>query len=394
MNTLNTKGKSLLIVGMLFMAAITLAATFVNVYLIRLTDDLGLIILQNIANYIALLGAFLLGTKLLKRMNMNAILALGIASIIVYYFSILLLKQRASEYLILLGVFNGIGNGLYYFGFNILVGKIIEEHGRAKFFGLQSAFSYVFGVIAPAVSGFIIVSFTKLTGYYVLFGCSLVLFAIAIMMLSRLKGVRVESEYHILQALVSKNRYWRTNLYINASFGMREVIYAQIFIVFAYMIISNEQIVGNLNAMMSFIGVFSGIFIASRFTNRTQKKYYLIAAVLYCISFVSLAIFKNEIALFCMYVVLGLVICWYTVIYQSLKYKLSSYTSDGISESDFIIATEFPMALGRVIGLFVSLFLHQLLGNDVYPILFMIISVMLLIDYVVIEKRVHWLQEI
>lgn len=97
MNTLNTRGKMLLLVGMLFMAAITLASTFVNVYLIRLTDDLGIIILQNIANYIALLGAFLLGTKLLKKMDMNAILALGISSVIVYYFAILLLKEKASE---------------------------------------------------------------------------------------------------------------------------------------------------------------------------------------------------------------------------------------------------------------------------------------------------------
>lgn len=392
MKKLDTRARSLLMVGMLFMAAMTLASTFVNVYLIRLTDDLGLIILQNIANYVALLGSFLLGTKLLKKVSMNTILKLGIFSVIIYYFSILLLKEKASDFLILLGVFNGVGNGLYYFGFNVLVGKVVSEQGRASFFGLQSSFSYIFGVVAPAVSGFVIVSFTELAGYYVLFGCSLVLFVIAILLLSRLKNVSVESEYHILRALTSKNKYWFTNLYINTSFGMREVIYTQVFIVFAYKIITNEQIVGNLNSMMSLIGVFSGIFIASKFTSRTQKKFYLLAGILYFLAFMSLAIFGNQITIIFTYVVLGLVICWYNVIFQGLKYKLSSYTIEGTSESDYIIATEFPMALGRIVGLVVSLLLHQVLGDIVYQVLFAVISIMLLIDYVVIERSVHWLQ--
>lgn len=392
MKKLDQRARSLLMVGMLFMAAMTLASTFVNVYLIRLTDNLGLIILQNIANYAALLGAFLLGTKLLKKISMNTILKMGIFSVIIYYFSILLLKEKASDYLVLLGVFNGIGNGLYYFGFNVLVGKVVSEKARASFFGFQSSFSYIFGVIAPAVSGFIIVSFTKLAGYYVLFGCSLVLFAIAIFLLSKLEGVKVESEYHVLKALTSKNKYWFTNFYINTSFGMREVIYTQVFIVFAYKIITNEQVVGNLNSMMSLIGVFSGIFIASKFTNRSQKKFYLLAGILYFIAFISLAIFGNQMAIIFTYIVLGLVICWYQVVFQGLKYKLSSYTIEGTSESDYIIATEFPMALGRIVGLAISLSLNLLLGESVYQILFAVISVMLLIDYVVIEKSVHWLQ--
>jgi YQGE family putative transporter len=393
MNHLDTKTKSLLMVGMTFLAAITLAGTFVNVYLIRLTGNLGLIILQSIMSFSSLLIAFLLGTKLLHKLSINRILGIGVVSTITYYALILILKEKASDILMFLGVFNGIGSGLYYFSFNLLVGKVVAEENRHRFFGYQSSFGYVFGVVAPAVSGFIIVSFTALTGYYILFGMALILFVLAIIILTKITDTEMETDYHILKALRAKNKYWRTNLYINTSFGMREIIYTQIFAVFAYKLITNEQTVGNLISMMSFISVLSGVFIASKFTNRTQEKFYLRAAVLYFLAFMSLSLFPSSITLTFTYIVLGITISWYSVIYQTLKYKLSNYPSDGISSSDYIIASEFPMAAGRITGLIISLGLNYFLGDGVYSVLFVIISVMLLIDYAVIKKSVNWLKE-
>lgn len=391
---LDKSAATLLIVGILYLAGMTLASTFVNVYLIRLTNDLGLIILQNIANYIALLLAFILGSRLVKKTSISNLFRVGIISTILYYFFILVLKEQASNYLIYLGIFMGIGSGLYYFSFNILIGKLVSEDKQPSFFSFQTTFSYIFGVVAPAISGMVIVNFTKLTGYYVLFGCALVLFIIAIGVLVNLNGVKVETDYHILEALFTKNKYWYTNFYYNLSFGLREAIYAQIFIVFAYRIINNEQTIGNLNSMMSLIGVFSGLLIASKFNLRNLRKYEILAGCLYFIALMSLALFANDLVLIFSYAVLGVVICWNTVIFQLVKYKLASFTKEGTNQSDYIIATEFPMAIGRIIGLIVSLLLNQLIGGElVYRLLLAVISVMIFIDYFVVSKSVNWLEE-
>lgn len=125
---LSKDASALLAIGMLFLAGLMIAATFVNVYLIRLTDDMGLMILQNIAVYAALLFAFVLGTKYVKKGNMLTLLRIGLLANMLYYLLILVLKEKAGTYLIALGMFNGFGQGFYYFTFNILVGKLTSEN--------------------------------------------------------------------------------------------------------------------------------------------------------------------------------------------------------------------------------------------------------------------------
>lgn len=281
-NKLSKDARTLLMIGMLFLAGLVIASTFVNVYLIRLTNDMGLMILQNIAVYAALLSGFMIGTKYVQKGNMLTLLRAGLIANILYYLLILLLKEKAADYLIFLGIFNGFGQGFYYFTFNILVGHLTQENERSKFFSYQTSFSYIFGVVAPTISGYIIVKFSELSGYYVLFATSLIIFIIAILFSFKLGQVNADTTYQILPILKLKhNPYWDTNKYLNFSFGFREALYAQIFTVFSYLVISNEQIIGNLNSMMSLIGVASSLLIASRFTVENQRKYHLIFTVLY-----------------------------------------------------------------------------------------------------------------
>jgi len=105
----------------------------------------------------------MVGTRLILKINLTTILRIGIISIIVYYLCILLLQENTAIFIIPLGIFNGIGQGLYYFSFNLLVGQIVgEEQGR--FFSFQQTFGYVFDVILPFISGIIIANFTTVTG--------------------------------------------------------------------------------------------------------------------------------------------------------------------------------------------------------------------------------------
>lgn len=392
---LSHDARILLLVGILFLSGMTIASTFVNVYLIRLTDNMGLMILQNVSNYATLLGAFLFGTYYVKKGSILTLLKVGILSAVIYYSMILLLKEKASQYLILLGMFNGVGMGFYYFAFNILVGKFTDEEHRAAFFSYQTSFSYIFGVIAPMISGYIIVRYSQLTGYYILFAVSVIVYILAIIMACTLKNVRSDETYHVLDILKLKNnKYWDANRYYNFSIGLREAIYAQIFMVFAYMILNNEQIIGNLNSMMSLIGVLSSIFIASKFTLENQKKYHLYASIIYMISLASLAIFASPLALTLTFILNGLVICWNSVIFQTMKYQLSARAKDGFNDGDYIIACEFPTAAGRILGLLIFYGLNALWGGfNLYRVLLLAVSFGLLIDHYVIEKKLGWMKD-
>lgn len=394
-NKLSKDARTLLMIGMLFLAGLVIASTFVNVYLIRLTNDMGLMILQNIAVYAALLSGFMIGTKYVQKGNMLTLLRAGLIANILYYLLILLLKEKAADYLIFLGIFNGFGQGFYYFTFNILVGHLTQENERSKFFSYQTSFSYIFGVVAPTISGYIIVKFSELSGYYVLFATSLIIFIIAILFSFKLGQVNADTTYQILPILKLKhNPYWDTNKYLNFSFGFREALYAQIFTVFSYLVISNEQIIGNLNSMMSLIGVASSLLIASRFTVENQRKYHLIFTVLYILSLGSLGLLASKYSLYLSYALNGVILCWNSVIFQNLKYQLASRADSGFNQGDYIITTEFPMAAGRLIGLILFFLLNIRFGGfDLYRALLVGISFIAVLDHIVIGKKINWLEK-
>ncbi|MCD7809605.1 MAG: MFS transporter [Erysipelotrichaceae bacterium] len=394
MKHLSKETKYLLMIGMLYLAGTNIAMTFVNVYLIRLTNNIGFIIIQNIFNYTALLSAFIGGTQLIHKLDLKVILDIGIISTCLYYLSILMLQKEASLLLIPLGIFNGIGQGFYYFSFNLLTGKLVKENEQGRFFSYQQSFSYIFGVITPSISGVIIARFTTLKGYYILFSFAVLLFILGMVISRNMSSFSENKNIRMIEALkVKHNKYWNTLKYYSFSNGIRESIYNQIFTVFAYAIINNEQIIGNCNSLMAFIGIFSSICIASQFNRNNQKNYHLIASIIYFVICLLLGTTRSFIMLVIFYVLMGFIYCWNNTIYQSMKYQLSNASATILSPYEFITASEFPIALGRITGLSFALILCQLMTPiNAYGLLMIIGGSIWLIDHVVINKEVKWLE--
>lgn len=393
MNKLSKDSLFLLIIGCLFNAGITVAGTFVNVYLIRLTNDMGLMILQNIANYLMIICGFVFGTYFTKKGGkMLSLLRIGVLGVIAYYALVLLLKEKAGDYLIILGLFNGIGQGFYYFTFNLLIGKLLKAYEQSKFFSYQQSFTYFFGTIAPTISGYIIVRFTELTGYYVLFGTAVLVFLLAIVFSVKLKKVEITESFSLLPVLLEKgNKHWNLLKYNGFSFALREVIYAQIYTVVAYLIISNESVIGNLTSIMSLIAVFSSIFIASKFNSNNHKKYHFFFSIGYALSLGCLGIFASPFTLCMSFIINGIVLTWKTVIYSTYVYQLAEYASGNYTKSDYIIVVEVFLAIGRILGLLVFYVLNLYMDSFLlYRILLVAITIIPFIDHYVINKKIQW----
>ena len=394
-NTLTKETKYLLIVGMLFLAGSNIASVFLNVYLVRLTNSIFIILFQNILNYVSLLIAFIIGTKFISKINLVTFLKTGIFSMIAYYLLILSLKEQAQLFLIPLGIFNGIGQGFYYFSFNLLTGQLVKKSEQGHFFSYQQTFSYLFGIIIPSLSGYIISIYTKLTGYYILFFISALLLIIGIYMSIFIKGLTLNQNIRLLEVLKLKgNKYWNANKYYNFSNGIRDSIFNQIFTVFAYTIISNEQIISQFNSIMACIGIFSSSLIASKFNRTNQKNYHLIASMIYFGIMSLLGIFQSPKILLITYILLGVVYCWNQTIFQSVKFQLAKIANNDYNQYEYIVASEFPIALGRIIGLSISLITCSLFSlNNAYRFLIIFNGTLWLIDHFIINKKVQWLEK-
>lgn len=393
---MTSKAKILLAVAMLFSAGNSVAATFINVFLMRSTNNsITLVIGQNILNYIVLLIAFVSGTRLLSYLSITKIFRLGIAANALYYVIILLMRNDLLPFIIPLGIFSGLGSGLYWFSLNLLIGDIVTEDIQAKFFSYQQMMSFIFGVIVPALSGFLIVHLKGLTGYYLLFGLSIFLFFTAILLIRYIQGFKTEKKMNVLGVLkLKKNLYWDSNALLSFSMGFKGAVNSLVFILFAYLIFKNESTIGNFTTLQAILSVVSSLIFAKTFKRQHTRPMYFITCTLSLLAFLLLALFANPLMMMVSFVIFGVIQSWGAAIANAMNYQLASRASDGFSQREYIVASEFPIAAGRVGGLLLALLLTQLLPNIAlaYRLLFVAIGLMWMIEFIIIDRKIGWLK--
>ena len=397
MANLTKESKFLLVVGILVTAGMMVANTFVNVFLLRATNgNLTLMLLQNIINFITLVAAFVGGSKLLMRISITTLLKVGIASMAFYFIAILALQDQVATFLIPLAVFNGLGQGLYWVATNLLVAKVIKESEQGRYFGYQQTAGSIFGVITPAISGFIITRFTDLTGYYILFGVALVLFVLGVFMIKNISGFTSHTKIRVYEVLRLKgNRYWDTCKWFCFVNALKDAVNTQIFMLFAFLIFINEGVIGNILSVTAFITVFSSFWFAKIYNRSNQQRFYLVTALLMMVMYALLAMFPYVPILIAAWVVFALIQNWAGTILQAIIFQLTHRAKGGYDQNEYLVAAEFPMALGRVAGMVIILILIGMIAADmaVYRLLFAVIACIWVLEYVIIEKQIKWFRD-
>ena len=120
----------------------------------------------------------------------------------------------------------------------------------------------------------------------------------------------------------------------------------------------------------------------------------LIASMIYFGIMSLLGIFQSPKILLITYILLGVVYCWNQTIFQSVKFQLAKIANNNYNQYEYIVASEFPIALGRIIGLSISLITCSLFSlNNAYRFLIIFNGTLWLIDHFIINKKVQWLEK-
>jgi len=386
--------KTLLKLAAMFGATNILARNFINVFLIRAMDNILLIVGKEMLFAMVTLIAFLVGTKLLSRMNVTTILRKGVVLILLYYLALLVLQNWLQFFIVPLGIVNGFGNGLYWCGFNILLTRVANDENRGTFFGLQKVFNNLFGIFIPTIAGFIIVSFTDFTGYYVLFVTALLLLACLFFTSFKITGFKSEKQLDPLPVLkVKGNKYWDASKMYSASWGFSMTLFAQTFILFAFAITGSELRMGNYNSLMAIISLFSAIWVTRTMRPENRKKIHRVATIVYFAVLMSLGLFATELVLLIAFIGIGVVQNWGMNVSQGVKFQLSTLAEGEYTREEFLVATEFPIALGRILGQMLALGVAAVLPLvTAYRVLIIICSLCWVFDHLIVKIKVNWFE--
>ena len=344
----------LLIIGGTYSLSVALSNTFVNIYLWKQTGEYSDLALYNLSIVILQPLTFILAGRWAKKIDRVKVLRVGVSFLALFYLMVLITGKNASTYLLLLGSLLGIGYGFYWLAYNVLTFEITEPETRDFFNGFLGILSSTGGMIGPIAAGFIITRFEKFTGYTIVFGISLSLFALAVFLSFSLKPRPANGKYCFKRILEErkKNENWR--LITNANFfqGLREGTFLFIISVFVYISTGSELALGTFGLINSGIS-FIAYYAASRLIKKNKRKkailvggiilYLAVLLIVWDINYVKLLIYAAMIA----------------VAYPLLLVPYMSTTYDIIGSAwkaaemriEYIVVREIFINLGRIVSI-------------------------------------------
>ncbi|WHX99327.1 MFS transporter [Neobacillus sp. DY30] len=344
----------LLIIGGLYSLSVALSNTFVNIYLWKQTGEFSDLALYNLSIVILQPLTFILAGRWAKKIDRVKVLRIGVTFLALFYLMVLITGKNAATYLLLLGSLLGVGYGFYWLAYNVLTFEITEPDTRDFFNGFLGILSSTGGMIGPIAAGIIITRFEKFTGYTIVFGISLALFALAVILSFSLKPRPANGKYDFRRILEErkKNENWR--LITNANFfqGLREGTFIFIISVLVYISTGSELALGTFGLINSGIS-FIAYYAASRLIKKNKRKkailiggiilYIAVLIIVWDVNYVKLLIYAAMIA----------------VAYPILLVPYMSTTYDVIGSAwkaaemriEYIVVREIYINLGRIVSI-------------------------------------------
>lgn len=350
-----------LLVQALYVLSTALSATFVNVYMWRLTSDMRYIVFQNMLSSITIVIMFILSGQISRKFGITSCIRLGIISNLLFYVIILLLKEKAENYLIYLGFLSGSAVGFYFYAVNTLNYHYTNSSNRAYFLGLSGALGSIMGTAAPIISGYIIISKEKLQGHYLVFLISFLLFLSAIMLSYFLTQIKEEGKYYLKQVLKTRNNStWNNIMLSHLLLGFKDGSFDLLLGLLVYMVFQNELNMGKLSTAASILGIGSTYFIGRLLNKKNQRKIFFVGAIMTLFSTIIVVIWTSYTGVVINSMLNALFTCLWTIPMSNMVYEVvGKFSTEESNIGDYMTALEVPIVIGRIVSLSIFLALYS-----------------------------------
>ncbi|MCM2588984.1 MFS transporter [Rossellomorea marisflavi] len=380
----------LLLIGGMYSLSIALSNTFVNIYLWKQSGrfvDLGI---YNLTVVILQPLTFILAGRWAKKVDRVIVLRIGVIFLALFYISVLSFGSLAEHYLVVLGALLGIGYGFYWLAFNVLTFEITEPETRDFFNGFLGILTSAGGIIGPMLAGFIISRFESFQGYTIVFGISLFLFAVAVVLSFFLKRRPADGQYLFWRIFQERGNDPNWRRITNAHFfqGIREGTFIFAISVFVYISTGSEFALGTFGLVNSGIA-FISYYIASRVIKKEfRKKAILLGGILLYLA-VFLIVFDVTYTRLLIYA--GLIAIAYPILlvpYISMTYDvIGTGWKAAEMRIEYIVVRELFLNGGRIVSVLAFIAAVTLFDQDVsIPILLLLLGAGHSVIYFFIRK--------
>lgn len=327
---------------------------FLTAYFIKTSQESIMdLSIYYIFSYILLaIGTFIVA-GIIKNKFRIGMFRVGVILNFFYIMSIIILKEKIIDHLVLVSILYGISSSAYWFPYNLFVINKIDNDTRTEYTVKSKIVSSIVGVLCPILLGSIItVTNYELTAVIILF-ISLIQIILSFMLTpeqeNNLPRFNLKNTWNKLK----DNKQIRKTLVVEFFIGMN-VSDGALEVLMTILIFNSFKTNMNLGIITSITTVLSMIFIhiyGKLYKNKDDKKMIIISSILPVISVFILLVWKNNITIIIYNVCYVIFTALLTLTREIRLFNLSdSYIVDRNNQSEFFAIREAVLNCGRVFG--------------------------------------------
>lgn len=281
-----------------------LAGVFVNVFLWQQEESFTPVIIFNLALIFFLLLSYTASGYFLRKVSPSKLIQVGIGFTLTFFLFLILLREKAINYIFWLGFLKGLGDGFYWSGFNLFQYVLTSKTNRDHYFGFSNFWLGLSQIFGPFAAGIVIAGTSLIlkfcqmpagfTGYYFLFSLVALSFGITGYYTLRLPDLSgIDFAYSDLKRVFFVSPLWRYVLAQQFVLGLWDVSIYTLMGIFAFMILTGEFQLGVYGAISNLIFSLGSLYAGNILSQEKRLKLSLLGALAFSIGMLVMAILNN-----------------------------------------------------------------------------------------------------
>lgn len=377
----------LLIIG-LFTLGSGFSGIFVNIYLWKLNNSFITISIFNLFEYLFVMLSFPLAGWISKNMDASLTMRISLVLYSVFYLSILVLNVNSIKYIYLLGTLIGVALGFYALSMHVLTYDLTHNGNRDVFYGINGAVASFAGILPPLISGFIIMLFKGLKGYYFIFTITLALFVVTGVLSMLVNGKTGDKDYELMKIFFLKDAGWRAILKGQGLSGIRDGIYSFTINIIIFTILKNEMNFGKYTTFFAFMGLVVFFILSKYIYKENRLKYMLAGSIMMFFAPLLMVLLNNYTGIILYGLINTLFTPFWSIPAGSMQFELIGKAAPKESmRTEFIVLREVPLNLGRIMGILAFIFaMNNFKGNEVFAVMLPLLNLVYIFIYSFYKK--------
>lgn len=355
--------KMLLLISIVYTLAMGLSGIFINVFFFRETKSFIVIVIYNLITYLFSPLSFIAAGWLNKKKNGIWSLRIGLMLFTIFFCLILLIGNKGIRYIYVLGVLYGIAAGFYWLAFHTLCFDYTTTDNRDTFNGYNGSCASIAGAVAPISSALIISTFKGFKGYYIVFGTTLCLFIILIIISLFLKCQTYKDQLKFGMLFKGNSPEWNTIRKATSTWGLRDVVMMFIINILIIKTTGSELALGGFSLVAALVAGVSFI-IVQKFIKPQRRRTALFIGSAFSFTAVLILFVKISYITILLYIVMdAFFLPFYIIQLSSTTFNVINKTNEEALRVEYIINKELSLNFGRIISSLILLILLTTFTN-------------------------------